>query len=235
MSQLHRFFVLSRRLMFSGALIPAALVLGGVILNVAFTVTPAATKAVLGGPTEELAPRPELAFASVTSRLEAEETLNIDDELSVTYSAGPDTLIAFGITSTGGAVSSASTASAARSTISNTKRLELPPKYQIPLAGPISELHGKNHPGVDITAKHGTPVKAANDGFVTESTIGLWNGGYGGKIMVKHADGVYTVYAHLSKSAVTVGDAVAQGQVIGYVGSTGISTGPHLHFEIRKP
>jgi murein DD-endopeptidase MepM/ murein hydrolase activator NlpD len=114
-----------------------------------------------------------------------------------------------------------------------TKRLSLPGGYIIPLTGRISDLHGVNHPGVDIPGKYGAPIVAAADGYVTESTIGSWNGGYGGKVMVKHADGKSTVYAHLSRSAVKVGEAVNQGQTIGYVGSTGKSTGNHLHFEIR--
>ncbi len=85
------------------------------------------------------------------------------------------------------------------------------------------------HRGVDIAAPYGTPVLAANNGVVEDAG---WFGGYGLYVGINHGDGLASAYGHLSAVAVAVGQRVKAGQVIGYVGSTGISTGPHLHFEI---
>ncbi len=78
----------------------------------------------------------------------------------------------------------------------------------------------------------GTPIKAAADGVVIFSKIG-WNGAFGNLVIIKHPNGTQTFYAHQSKIAVKQGESVKQGEIIGYVGSTGRSTGPHLHFEVR--
>ncbi|OUP25264.1 M23 family metallopeptidase [Gemmiger sp. An194] len=86
------------------------------------------------------------------------------------------------------------------------------------------------HSGMDIAAPYGTPIKAAHDGVIS-STTGHWS--YGNVVMVDNGDGVTTLYAHMSSIAVGVGQSVKQGDVIGYVGSTGNSTGNHLHFEVR--
>lgn len=86
------------------------------------------------------------------------------------------------------------------------------------------------HRGLDIAAPTGTPIKAAAGGTVT--TAG-WNNSYGNMIILSHGNGVQTVYAHCSQLSVSAGQTVTQGQVIGKVGSTGNSTGPHLHLEIR--
>ncbi len=92
-------------------------------------------------------------------------------------------------------------------------------------------IHGYN--GVDLASPVGTPVLAAAGGTVIVSRSSGWNGGYGLYVVVKHPNGTQTLYAHLSRTAVAVGNSVASGQVIGYVGSTGRSTGDHLHFEVR--
>ena len=89
---------------------------------------------------------------------------------------------------------------------------------------------GNGHRGLDIAASTGTPIKAAAGGTVT--TAG-WNNSYGYMVIISHGNGVQTVYAHCSQLLVSAGQSVSQGQVIGKVGSTGNSTGPHLHFEIR--
>lgn len=86
------------------------------------------------------------------------------------------------------------------------------------------------HSGIDFAAPQGTPVKSAGSGTVVEAG---WGGAYGNNIVVKHDDGHYTQYGHLSKMDASVGQRVSSGQDIGRVGSTGNSTGPHLHFEAR--
>jgi len=91
-------------------------------------------------------------------------------------------------------------------------------------------LHGNN--GVDIGAPRGTKVYASAPGKVIISRDG-WNGGYGLMIVIEHPNGTQTLYSHLSASFVSTGDTVVTGQVIGAVGSTGRSTGSHLHFEVH--
>jgi murein DD-endopeptidase MepM/ murein hydrolase activator NlpD len=90
----------------------------------------------------------------------------------------------------------------------------------------------KRHDGIDIAAPKGTAIRAAAGGTVTRAQRG-WNGGYGWMVVVDHGDGVSTRYAHLNELSVAVGDRVGPGQQVGTVGSTGLSTGPHLHFELR--
>jgi murein DD-endopeptidase MepM/ murein hydrolase activator NlpD len=87
------------------------------------------------------------------------------------------------------------------------------------------------HPAIDIGGPIGTPVMAADDGTVI--TAGWSSVGYGNMILIRHADGFVTLYAHLSRIDVSYGDSVARGQRIGAIGSTGRSTGPHLHFEVQ--
>jgi murein DD-endopeptidase MepM/ murein hydrolase activator NlpD len=92
-------------------------------------------------------------------------------------------------------------------------------------------IHGYN--GVDLAAPVGTPILAAASGEVIISRQGGWNGGYGNYVVIKHDNGTQTLYAHNSSNAVGMGQYVVKGQIIGYVGSTGRSTGAHVHFEIR--
>lgn len=89
---------------------------------------------------------------------------------------------------------------------------------------------GKFHHGVDLAARSGTPVMTVFDGVVKLSTYG---GGYGNYIIIRHDNGLETLYAHLSRRKVLAGQRVQAGDLIGLVGSTGYSTGPHLHFEVR--
>lgn len=105
--------------------------------------------------------------------------------------------------------------------------------YMRPLAGGTRTqgLHGYN--GVDIADVVGASVFAAAPGEVIISRNSGWNGGYGHYIVIAHNNGTQTLYSHLSEAIVPAGTTVFKGQVIGYVGSTGKSTGPHLHFEIR--
>lgn len=106
-----------------------------------------------------------------------------------------------------------------------------------PISGTITSRYGvssnirkSTHTGLDIAATTGTPIKVVSDGTVTSAS---YNGAYGNLVKVSHGNGVETWYAHTSKMYVTVGQTVKAGEVIAAVGSTGNSTGPHLHFEIR--
>lgn len=94
---------------------------------------------------------------------------------------------------------------------------------------PITGANGMHH-GVDIATERGTPIKAAQSGTVITAT---YNNIYGNMIILSHGNGVQTVYAHADSLNVSEGQQVKQGQVIAKVGSTGMSTGPHLHFEVR--
>ncbi len=86
------------------------------------------------------------------------------------------------------------------------------------------------HSGIDLGAGSGTPIAAAKSGTVIAAG---WQGGYGNTVVISHGEGITSLYAHQSSIAVSVGDEVNRGDIIGFVGSTGWSTGPHLHFEIR--
>ena len=107
----------------------------------------------------------------------------------------------------------------------------------LPVQGTISSRYGvssrirvSTHTGLDIAATTGTPIKVVSDGTVT---FAGWSGSYGKLVKIDHGNGVETWYAHTSKMYVTEGQKVTAGETIAAVGSTGNSTGPHLHFEIR--
>ena len=109
-----------------------------------------------------------------------------------------------------------------------------------PVKGPITSPFGmrinpithkySGHTGIDIGVPYGTPIAAADGGTVI---FAGWNVAYGNMTVIDHGGGFSTMYAHQSKQLVKVGDHVTQGEIIGYIGTTGWSTGPHLHFEIR--
>ncbi len=89
----------------------------------------------------------------------------------------------------------------------------------------------KDHTGVDYAALHGTPVYATGDGVVLATG---WDNGYGNRVIVDHGFGYVSIYAHLQRFKVKEGDTVKRGKLLGLVGNTGVSTGPHLHYEVRK-
>lgn len=88
------------------------------------------------------------------------------------------------------------------------------------------------HTGIDLSTPSNTPVYATADGVVDYAATG-WNGGYGNLVKISHAFGFKTYYAHLSSLAINPGQFVKKGQIIAYSGSSGVSTGPHLHYEVR--
>jgi murein DD-endopeptidase MepM/ murein hydrolase activator NlpD len=113
--------------------------------------------------------------------------------------------------------------------------------FKAPVAGPISSGFGirvhpilgdvRMHTGVDYAVGTGFPIKAAGPGIV------VWagpRGGYGNAVIIDHRNGLATLYAHQSRVNVTLGQKVTAGQVVGFVGQTGMATGPHLHFEVRE-
>jgi murein DD-endopeptidase MepM/ murein hydrolase activator NlpD len=113
------------------------------------------------------------------------------------------------------------------------------PGFAWPARGPITTYFGevgwtspRGHAGLDISAPWGAPVVAAAGGQVLLATRA--GGGYGIEIILDHGDGLRTVYGHLSELDVQAGEGVSRSQLIGLVGSTGFSTGPHLHFEVRQ-
>ncbi len=105
--------------------------------------------------------------------------------------------------------------------------------FSIPVSGAFitQGIHGLN--GIDFGAPRGTPINASADGIVIIARNSGWNGGYGKYVVITHNNGTQTLYGHMSNAIVSPGQAVVSGQVIGYAGSTGKSTGAHLHFEVR--
>jgi murein DD-endopeptidase MepM/ murein hydrolase activator NlpD len=111
----------------------------------------------------------------------------------------------------------------------------------VPADGPVTSIFGwrvhpilgtsKFHNGLDFGAEYGSMIRAADNGVVIAAG---WEGGYGNAVMIDHGNGLVTLYGHTSQIFVTVGQAVQKGQPIAAVGSTGLSTGPHLHFEVRR-
>lgn len=122
-----------------------------------------------------------------------------------------------------------------------TEAEEMPTAWQAPVAGRITSQFGRRvdplsgehraHHGIDIAAPRGTPIGAASAGTVIFAGR---RGGYGNTVIIEQTDGKQTLYAHAEQLLVNVGEQVAAGQTIATVGSTGRSTGPHLHFEVRE-
>ncbi len=128
-------------------------------------------------------------------------------------------------------VSDSSSASAPVGTINRTASAQ---GFIWPASGTLTSTYGwrwgRMHEGIDIGASTGTPITASASGTVI---VAGWNGGYGQRVVVDHGNGVSTRLRHMSAISVSVGQSVGQGTILGAVGSTGNSTGPHLHFEVR--
>lgn len=130
---------------------------------------------------------------------------------------------------------------AARIAFPSTTFLRGTGQFIIPSDGPLTSSFGwRTHPilgtsrfhnGLDFGAEHGSPIRAADNGVVIAAG---WEGGYGNTVIIDHGNGLSTLYGHASELYVTVGQPVQRGQVVAAVGSTGLSTGPHLHFEVRQ-
>lgn len=109
--------------------------------------------------------------------------------------------------------------------------------WPVPSSRKVSSHFGKRwgrpHEGIDIAAREGASILSISDGVVVYAGKGKGLTGYGNIIVISHRNGVFSVYAHNKKNYVNRGESVHRGQVIGEVGQTGRSTGPHLHFEIR--
>lgn len=103
-------------------------------------------------------------------------------------------------------------------------------RFTWPYSGPITQRFSRYHPAIDIGGRTGD-ILAADQGTVVRA--GWWQGGYGNAVQIDHGNGYVTTYAHMSSIAVSSGEVVSKGQKIGVVGSTGRSTGPHLHFTIQ--
>lgn len=101
----------------------------------------------------------------------------------------------------------------------------------LPTGHKTQGLHGPGHRGIDIGAPKGTPIYASASGTVLIAKTG-WSGGYGNMVIIEHPNATKTLYAHMTKLGTRTGAEISRGEVIGYVGSTGHSTGPHLHFEV---
>lgn len=134
----------------------------------------------------------------------------------------------------GGKISSKKPTTSSSNSNSGSKQTSFVGNFARPISGGIKTqgIHGYN--GIDIGAPIGTSVFASLSGTVTLTRGGNgWNGGYGNYIVIKHSNGIQTLYAHLDSISVSTGQTVEKGQVIGRSGNTGRSTGPHLHFEVR--
>ena len=112
-----------------------------------------------------------------------------------------------------------------------TGRFMWPVPHFYKISSHFGQRGRRHHDGIDIPAPKGTPIVAVDAGVVVYSDNGIR--GYGNMIVIAHGEEIFTVYAHNKKNSVEKGDKVAKGDVIGQVGNTGRSTGPHLHFEIR--
>ena len=160
---------------------------------------------------------------------------NIDDAVASLYIEHKNVVVASSKKTTISKKTSTGTVNTAM-TISGTK-VALGITLAKPVSGIISSRFGARssirssaHTGLDIATSTGTPVSAAASGTVT---FAGWKGSYGYLMVITHSNGVQTYYGHCSKLYCSAGDTVSQGQTIAAVGSTGNSTGPHLHFEIR--
>jgi murein DD-endopeptidase MepM/ murein hydrolase activator NlpD len=166
-------------------------------------------------------------IASIAKKYEG----NADEIISYNQlSAEDDLVVGATVIVPGGALHTVASAPKAQSSAKSSAKTT---SFTHPVPGAIKTqgIHGTN--AVDFGGAIGTTVRAAAAGEVIVSKSTGWNGGYGQYIVIKHRNGTQTLYAHLSSNSVGVGATVEAGEVIGAMGNTGKSTGPHLHFEVR--
>jgi len=178
-----------------------------------------------------------LPVSGVLHQIQPDETL---DSIASQYSADPKKILQFNPNLAKGLASGATIIipnakpSSAPRLISLSSLPDYPGYFAIPTTGwNWGRLHNNN--AVDIANACGTPIYASAEGLVVEEQSSGWNYGYGGYILIEHPNSAKTKYAHNQKNAVSVGDYVAKGDVIGYIGNTGNTHGPtgcHLHFEV---
>lgn len=157
-----------------------------------------------------------------------------EEEIRVYNGLSEDTTLAVGetITVPGGIIEEEAPATATYTKVA-TGGQNLSGYFIHPVPGSVKTqgIHGYN--ALDFGAPYGTPIRAAAAGTVIVSRSGGWNGGYGNYVVIDHPNGTQTLYSHNSSNTVWQGQKVVAGQIIGYIGSTGRSTGNHLHFEVR--
>ncbi len=229
---------------FSPAAAPVAIVVIGILLHASFSVAAGGSQVVLGGSVER-SQVPQSAFMG-----EAVAVNPIGDDLGdIGSEAGPvgvfdlptDSVAAEGIFGPL-PVTAAKPAVAAPIIVSAANHCGLtsylPTGFMYPAPGPIGDLHGHLDPltgkpiSVDIPNKLGTTVVASGEGTVIRAEYG-WDGGYGNVVEIDHGNGLKTLYGHLNDILVAVGDHKVKGDPVGFMGTTGHSTGPHVHFEVR--
>lgn len=124
-----------------------------------------------------------------------------------------------------------------RRTVRATRHVHRAPRWVRPVSAGVVSAYGmrwgRMHKGIDFGSGYGAPIRAVGDGRVIGAGYLASENGYGKIVLVRHAGGVVTAYAHMSRVSVRSGERVKAGEVLGRVGSTGHSTGPHLHFEVR--
>ena len=192
------------------------------------------TRAVAARTLEQRAVRDRLAWSQrelATARRDKQEVLDRTQATKEEYLHEVEALLA----------QSATLAAQIRSAQSAAAAASVAPSRSVSSSGFIWPVHGvvtsgygwrwgRMHEGIDIAVSSGTPVVAAASGTII---VAGWMGGYGNLVVVDHGNGIATAYGHNNTVTVGVGQAVAQGQLIAYSGSTGHSTGPHVHFEVR--
>jgi murein DD-endopeptidase MepM/ murein hydrolase activator NlpD len=167
---------------------------------------------------------------------EAKDIVSSEEVISMLYEKVETTTTTKKKTTTTSTSSSSSSVRYASSANTTSQKIAINVSLIKPVSGTVTSRFGSRwgstHKGIDIGAAKGTAIKAAASGTVVTASTG-YNGGYGNYIVISHGNGVETAYGHCSELYVTVGQTVSQGDVIGAVGSTGRSTGNHLHLEIR--
>lgn len=164
----------------------------------------------------------------------ARRDANAGSAAVVTFSTTRPRLIARSVTVGGTTASGGPLAARSSGPVGPLPRF-LPVSARLMTSGFGSRYHPilgvqRNHLGVDLAVPSGTPIAATADGVVS---FAAWDGGYGLLVAVDHGGGIQTRYAHMSRIAVSSGQRVHTGDVLGYVGTTGLSTGPHVHYEVR--